>query len=811
MTAVLAWARLDVRRHWRSLLLLAAMVALSTGVVAAAFTAAHRGDTALARLDERSLPATVLVPSYDAHLDLRPLQQLPYVDGFMRFAQGGLGLVSDGFQGTTSRQSPIDDQAYTDVEKPVVIAGRMFDPAAPDEAVVTPGWPATAHLGIGDTVNIYLASREQMRTGNIGQPEGPMVALRIVGIVKAPEYLEWPGSTPTVIPSPGLATRYPFVWDTSSRPGCTCAWAPPIAAFVRLHDGPADVGRLTGDLARLYPDVDFAILNLAQTQAAYQHDIAVQSLGITAFAIAALVAALVVVGQAVVRQVATRRSDLQVGRLLGVTAGQAAVVGALTIGTAAVAGAGVGVVLAALTSRWTPLGLARVAEPTPGFLVDPWPLAAVFATAVLGCTAVAFLATLRVHSSSGETVGRREPSAVVRLAARANLPVPVQVGSRYALEARQGSGSLPTLPALVATVVAVTGVVATIVIGNGVSDALGHRERYGQDFTATSSVGFGSKHFLNPAKDQQALEALPYVDGVMLPRQSTATAVDHSVSVGMLSYDPSTAKPLRVTVLAGRMVQSDDEVALAPGALRALHASLGDDVTFSGSAGSRTFRIVGDVLTPNTAPARYDQGGWLTDGGYDAIFKGFDAHWVLVSTVPSAGDGELLWTRLETDVSESTNGVQNHGGQPFNSLVSTTEVTTPLHQIRLYPLALAVFLMLLALGALAHVVVTTARTRVRDVGVLRALGMTRASASLILPTQVLVVTLVGLVAGVPLGLALGRTAWRGFASVMPLQYVAPGFSGLDVLLLAPVLALAIAVVPAILLARRPLAPILRAE
>ncbi|HWU22735.1 MAG TPA: hypothetical protein VN088_14465 [Nocardioides sp.] len=49
------------------------------------------------------------------------------------------------------------------------------------------------------------------------------------------------------------------------------------------------------------------------------------------------------------------------------------------------------------------------------------------------------------------------------------------------------------------------------------------------------------------------------------------------------------------------------------------------------------------------------------------------------------------------------------------------------------------------------------------------------------------------------------------ASVMPLQYVAPGFAGVEVLVAAPLLALTIAVVPAILLARRPLAPTLRAE
>jgi len=808
MTPILTWVRLDVRRHWRSLLLLTAMVALSTGVVGAALTAAHRGDTAVARLDARSLPATVIVPTYDARLDVRPIANLPYVDGFMRFLQGGVGLLDDGQHGTTGQKSPVDPGAYTDVERMVVVHGRMFDPDAADEAVVTPAWSAQEHRGVGDTIDMALpnAAKELAGRGCCDLPTP--LSLRIVGIVKAPAYLDWPGDLPTLIPSPGVATHHRSAWDTSRHQECACPWAA-VAALVRLHGGSADVARLSDDLARLYPGVDFALLNLEQNQAAHQHDIAVQSVGILAFGIAALLAAVVVVGQAIARQVSARREDLDIARSLGMTAGQAVAVSTTTLTSASVLGATVGVVAAALTSRWTPLGLARIAEPSPGLMIDAWPLAALFTAVLLATALAAAVTTLRQQTSSADRGARSPRVSALHRGLRA-LPVPVQIGSRYALEQQRGARAIPAVPALVAAIVAVTGAVATVVIGNAVDDALTHQERYGQNFEAASFAGAGSQPIVDASREQRLLEGLDYVTGVALPRQSTATSTDRSVSVALMSYGAST-KPLQITVLAGRMVQSPDEIALGPGALRSLHADLGDRVEFTGTAGSHTFRVVGEALVPSTTPARYDQGGWVTDAGYDDLFKGYDAHWVLVSASPSAGTGPILWSTLQTDLDLSMHGALSRQGLGFFDLIPLSAVTTPLRQMRWFPLALACFLVLLAAGAVIHAVAVTARVRGREVAVLRALGMTRASAALILVTQVLVVSLVGLLAGVPLGVALGRTTWRALASVMPLQYVAPGVGGLDVLVAAPILAVGIAVVPAILLARRPVAPVLRAE
>jgi hypothetical protein len=47
---VLTWLRLEVRRRWVSLVVLALLVALSTATVLTAAAGARRGDTALDRL-----------------------------------------------------------------------------------------------------------------------------------------------------------------------------------------------------------------------------------------------------------------------------------------------------------------------------------------------------------------------------------------------------------------------------------------------------------------------------------------------------------------------------------------------------------------------------------------------------------------------------------------------------------------------------------------------------------------------------------------------------------------------------------------
>ncbi|HEY2165589.1 MAG TPA: ABC transporter permease, partial [Jatrophihabitantaceae bacterium] len=103
--------------------------------------------------------------------------------------------------------------------------------------------------------------------------------------------------------------------------------------------------------------------------------------------------------------------------------------------------------------------------------------------------------------------------------------------------------------------------------------------------------------------------------------------------------------------------------------------------------------------------------------------------------------------------------------------------------------------------------------RSHDLAVLRAVGMTQWQCRWVVVTQATVLALVGLVFGIPIGLALGRTVWRAVADYTPIQYVPPiaAWAMLFIVPAALVLANLLAAWPGRRAARLRISAILRAE
>ena len=110
---------------------------------------------------------------------------------------------------------------------------------------------------------------------------------------------------------------------------------------------------------------------------------------------------------------------------------------------------------------------------------------------------------------------------------------------------------------------------------------------------------------------------------------------------------------------------------------------------------------------------------------------------------------------------------------------------TNLGSVRGLPLALGIFLVVLAIGALAHTLVTSVSRRRRDLAVLRALGTTPGQTRTMVAAHASTVGVVGLVIGIPLGLVAGRQLWRWVATSVPFLYVGP-IAGLAALAAVPV-------------------------
>ena len=122
------WARVDVRRRWPSLVALGVLVGITAGFALAALGGARRTHTALARLEQQTNSPSAMVFASQSGVfepDFAKLRTRPGVQDI-----GVWDLVfgnCDGEPGCVLFASD-DGRWGRDVRKPVVIAGRMWDP-----------------------------------------------------------------------------------------------------------------------------------------------------------------------------------------------------------------------------------------------------------------------------------------------------------------------------------------------------------------------------------------------------------------------------------------------------------------------------------------------------------------------------------------------------------------------------------------------------------------------------------------------------------------------------------------------------------
>ena len=129
------------------------------------------------------------------------------------------------------------------------------------------------------------------------------------------------------------------------------------------------------------------------------------------------------------------------------------------------------------------------------------------------------------------------------------------------------------------------------------------------------------------------------------------------------------------------------------------------------------------------------------------------------------------------------------------------------------PVALAIALAAAVLLSLMATVLAAARRRRHELALLKALGLTRRQLRGIVTVQTLVLLLIALIIGIPLGIAAGHLLWTNFAAslgvipviVVPLEAVALG------LLALLVVGTLLSSVPASVAAATPTTLVLRAE
>ena len=775
----LAWLRIEVRLRWRSLLVLTLLVALSAGTVLTAVAGARRGAGALDRLVDLTLPATAVAhTNQDGFDNWAPVRELPEVAALTTYAAYSGFSIDEAPSDPVRRYIPIDPQAMRTVERPVVLAGRLTNPTRADEVVVTQGFVDTYDRGVGDTLTMRLFSAKQFDTGvnavrgtTWPQPEGPSFPVRIVGVVRSPWYRDLVGEPGRVYPSPGLASRYPTSVLGAGLTGER--WA-----LVRLRHGDADLAtfraNFTAIAAATIDKANGTSAEVEPTAAALQHSRHVarfEALSLLVLALVALLAAVGMLGQTIVRYVSFVVSDLTVLRALGLTPRNGTVVATLGPGLAALTGAGLGFGGAIAASRWMPFGAAATLEPSPGVDVD-WLVLGVGAVVTILLTVGGAAGAAWLALSGERSRPRVRSSVIVEAARRTGLPAPVVVGTRFALETSREQGAAPTRSALIGAVIGVTGILAAATFAAGVADAADHPARFGQ--SNQLEIGFGyNGHDLtwdfSKVRASTVLDALRQdmdVVGVMDSPFSVAEIADRGVVAFTYRIDQDSGQ---VVLTEGDLPRLPGDAVLAPTLARKLGVHVGSTVPMSTNGTSVSLRVSGIGFVPQTSYNDYDSGVWILPSDYAELFDtGFINHPGLVKLRPGAQAATVI-PRLERAVAGT-------GAAPLSTFMSRPELPRRLWEIRdiqALPLLLGGFLAMLAMVAVGHSLETSVRRRQRDIAVLRAMGMTRPQTRLLVATQASVLALIGLVFGVPLGIALGRVVWRVVADSTPLAYQPP--------------------------------------
>jgi len=406
---------------------------------------------------------------------------------------------------------------------------------------------------------------------------------------------------------------------------------------------------------------------------------------------------------------------------------------------AALAGIAVGVVL-------TPIFLSPVfLQTTPSLLpalappIDPVALAGV----LLGLELVVGLFTLlpawrggRIEAVQaikiGPTAVERRPSRLAGLARRLGMPLAIVLGMKDAF-ARPGR-ALFTIAGLVLTFTTATVVLS---VAATLETALADPLTYGPP--GEMSV---RRVFRSDAEVRQILAAQPevhdYLSYLLLP----ARAADQPVSVAVVAV-ATPIEHIHINIPEGRMFAMPGEAVVSQLVLRQLHVKVGDDLRLSVQNRPLTLRIVGRYAGAlDISPiVLYSMATFHEQ--VDAAAEPIDYALAL-----APGTNLLALRAALLHASDDQLGVFI----PRLSLRGFGWV---------YPMLIALISSLLVIG-LINILNTTllgVQERVRELGILKAVGLTPGQVSVSVVAGMSVLALLAVLISIPLGIAIVYALW----------------------------------------------------
>jgi hypothetical protein len=799
MAALRIRFRAELRSRWRAWLALILLAAVAGGLLVAMAAASRRTATAYARFLAATNAADAYVASGyfagDESLELDRIARVPQVAASQRRlllayvarSRSGRPLYPLG-PGSLEVQVPTDGRLNT-IDRPKLLEGRLPDPSRPNEAVADTKSIRYLGLRLGDAATMRFISHRWLWAGKPVRstadprkaPGGPLVRVRIVGVAA---YWKTDVDSGYLHLSPGFYRAYGGRGLGS--------WADQLQ--VRLKRGAADVPAFRAAVQRIAGKRAYAFFEPSESLPMVQRSIDLQAEALLALAAFGAAAALLLGGQALFRQALLEAAAQPTLRALGMTRAQLVALGTARAAAIALPAALLSVLVAALLSPLAPVGRARELEPDPGFDFNTSVIVAGAAAVFVAILVLGALGTVRAVRASdvGARPGQPRRGAVASALARAGWPPPVVAGVRMALQGGPRPTPVRVRATLVAAVLAVGVFAAALTFAASLQHLLGTPRLYGQTWDFVSGTG-------GPpiaAATIRRLSGDPSFRDVGVGAFGPVAIGGQEVGARAIDDVKGSSAP---TALDGRAPRAPGEVLLGTKTLDAVHQRIGDRITVRSGPQAVRLRIVGRGVLPSTKWNKLGEGAAFSFQDLKRIQPGATASALQASVAPGA-DRDAALRRLAL--------IANGPNEAF-----TPTDLGDFGGVEEMPFLIAALFGLAAAAALAHTLLVSIRRRRRDLAVLKTLGFVRRQVLATVAWQATTVAAVGLLVGLPLGVAIGRFGWNVFAEDLGVVPEAVTPIGLT-LLVAPaaiLLANLIAALPGWTASRTQPAVVLRAE
>ena len=712
------------------------MLGLLTGVVGAAtlgaLTGARRTATAYERLERAThiddVRLLVFAPGLAEKAAALPSVERSWIANFSVARPDGPEEVYLGIASGPPRPS--------DLFQPVVVEGRLPGNDEVEEVVVAEQFARQVGLGVGDERPVKLLTSEEVGLFDVGfgEPDGPRLVLRIVGIVRLPSVDE---GFAIMFGSPALARLVEGNFAAGR------------VAMLRLDGGLATLDRFRAELRAIAeraapaPGTEefepFEETLPSASRSAVDAASTVLVSGLLAVAGVVLLVGGFIVIQAVERYAAQSGEDQRIERALGMTRAERVLARAIPALLPGVIGAVVAIAGAVLASRYTPIGSVASYEPSPGTELNvAWSVLG-GAAMLLGSIAIFALAAFRASRPTAEGAGRSMSRITERVGALGGS-TPVLVGLRFALERGRGRTTVPVRSAFVGATLGIAGLIGVASFAASLDRLESTPERYGWQ---------GHLQIIDlKAEQRAAMTADPRVERFSVLSTAQAAAPDGRL-IAITGFEHVRGE-LAWTMLEGRMPATSEEVAIGPRLAQRLRISVGGVLRFahptSGAVLSKA--VVGIGLGPIASNSPFGDHAALTPEGFAGVAR----------TQPFS-EGYI---RLADGVDDDAFVEELSGTAELTRREPPPEVRNLFGLGRL-PDVLAGILALIAVAAIVNALVVGVRRRRRDIAVLRSLGFVRSQVVRAVQTSALTITLTAAMLGTPIGLAIGRTVWRPIA------------------------------------------------